>query len=337
MTAAMGKTGALPPSMPARPAPIPWSQEQLVDYLFDGWEEEHGIAEGPMAPVVNHLYDQSEDDNLAIAAYLESLTGRPGDPARGERIVRDPDKATCLICHAIPIEGARPCASTSRPASCPRSARCRSTASAPRTWPRGSTRPARTGPLSGILFFSLTSTLTAAERAKLVLHVGSAPFALSDANEPTSFHTYQWLNSGLDWSSETSVTLRLRTANNAPEFTSSATLSIVENNHAVTVVAVDNDSDDDITGYEIVGGADEGFFSDVNNGVLSFDEDPNFEDPQDQGGNNTYEVTVEATSGTGTREMTATQTITVTVRTRTRNWTSRPSRRWRRSRARPRA
>jgi len=41
-------------------------------------------------------------ENLAIP---ESLTGRPGDPARGERIVRDPDKATCLICHAMPIEG----------------------------------------------------------------------------------------------------------------------------------------------------------------------------------------------------------------------------------------
>ena len=41
-------------------------------------------------------------ENHAIA---ESLTGRPGDPARGERIVRDPDKATCLICHALPIEG----------------------------------------------------------------------------------------------------------------------------------------------------------------------------------------------------------------------------------------
>ena len=38
-------------------------------------------------------------------AIHESLTGRPGDPARGARIVRDPDKATCLICHAIPIEG----------------------------------------------------------------------------------------------------------------------------------------------------------------------------------------------------------------------------------------
>ena len=54
------------------PTPIPWSQEQLVDYLFDGWEEQHGIAAGPMAPVVNHLYDQSEDDVFALAAYFAS-------------------------------------------------------------------------------------------------------------------------------------------------------------------------------------------------------------------------------------------------------------------------
>ena len=53
-------------------SPIPWGQIELVNYLFDGWDEEHGIAAGPMAPVVNHLYDQSEDDIFAIAAYFES-------------------------------------------------------------------------------------------------------------------------------------------------------------------------------------------------------------------------------------------------------------------------
>ena len=51
---------------------MPWSQEQLVDFLFDGWEEDYGIAAGPVAPVVNHLYDQSEDDVFAIAAYFAS-------------------------------------------------------------------------------------------------------------------------------------------------------------------------------------------------------------------------------------------------------------------------
>ena len=59
------------------PVPIPWSQIQLVNYLFDGWDEDHGIAAGPMTPIVNHLYDQSEDDVFAIAAYFESLQRPP--------------------------------------------------------------------------------------------------------------------------------------------------------------------------------------------------------------------------------------------------------------------
>ena len=102
--------------------------------------------------------------------------------------------------------------------------------------------------------------------------------------------------------------------NNPPVFTSSASLSVEENTYSATVVAVDNDTDDDITDYAITGGTDEGFFEDVTSaGVLTFEETPNFEDPEDSGTDNTYVVTVEATSGTGTREMTATQTITVTV------------------------
>ena len=104
------------------------------------------------------------------------------------------------------------------------------------------------------------------------------------------------------------------TGNNAPVFTSSASLSVEENTDFATVVAVDNDADDDITGYAINGGTDQAFFSEVTSaGVLTFNEAPNFEDPKDSGTDNTYVVTVEATSGTGTREMTATQTITVTV------------------------
>lgn len=36
-------------------------------------------------------------------AELEPLTAMPGDPVRGRAIVRDPGKASCLICHAMPI------------------------------------------------------------------------------------------------------------------------------------------------------------------------------------------------------------------------------------------
>ena len=102
--------------------------------------------------------------------------------------------------------------------------------------------------------------------------------------------------------------------NNPPVFTSSASLSVEENTSVATVVAVDNDTDDDITGYAFTGGTDQAFFDNVTTaGQLWFKDPPNFEDPKDSGTDNTYVVTVEATSGTGTREMTATQTITVTV------------------------
>ena len=78
--------------------------------------------------------------------------------------------------------------------------------------------------------------------------------------------------------------------------------------------ATDGDSEDDITGYAITGGADQGFFSVVPaTGVLTFESAPNFEDAQDADTDNEYEVTVQATSGTDTRVKTATQTITVTV------------------------
>ena len=101
----------------------------------------------------------------------------------------------------------------------------------------------------------------------------------------------------------------------APVFTSSAAFSADENATAAgTVEASDRDTEDDVTGYAITGGADQALFSiDSTSGALAFTTAPDFEDPQDQGADNAYEVTVQATSGTGTREKTATQTIAVTV------------------------
>ncbi|WP_420635077.1 Calx-beta domain-containing protein [Candidatus Palauibacter sp.] len=104
-------------------------------------------------------------------------------------------------------------------------------------------------------------------------------------------------------------------ANAAPSFSSDAAFDAAENQTAAgTVAAADSDADDDITGYAITGGADQALFEiGATTGELTFKMAPNFEDPQDAGTDNTYEVTVQATSGTGTRVMTATQTITVTV------------------------
>ncbi len=103
--------------------------------------------------------------------------------------------------------------------------------------------------------------------------------------------------------------------NDAPRFTS-ATKSIPENSTSVPdkVEAVDGDSQDSVTGYDIVDGADQGQFLPISStGDLTFKTAPDHENPQDANGDNVYEVVVEATSGAGGREKTAEQTITVRV------------------------
>ena len=102
--------------------------------------------------------------------------------------------------------------------------------------------------------------------------------------------------------------------NEAPTFSSAATLSMAENETTVgTVTATDADPSDSITGYAISGGADQGKFSIDTNGALTFQSAPNYEDPTDTDTDNAYAVEVTATSGTSGRELTATQAITVTV------------------------
>jgi mono/diheme cytochrome c family protein len=51
----------------------PWSKVELVVYLMDGWHAKHGMAAGPMTPVVDALHKQNEIDVFAIAAYVGTL------------------------------------------------------------------------------------------------------------------------------------------------------------------------------------------------------------------------------------------------------------------------
>ena len=67
------------------PTAVPWTEEALVNYLFDGWEEMHGIAAGPMRVVVGHTSALSEEDVAAIANYLIWLQrDRPDDDGFSE-------------------------------------------------------------------------------------------------------------------------------------------------------------------------------------------------------------------------------------------------------------
>jgi mono/diheme cytochrome c family protein len=51
----------------------PWTKTELVLYLMDGWHAKHGMAAGPMTPVVDALHKQNEIDVFAIAAYVGTL------------------------------------------------------------------------------------------------------------------------------------------------------------------------------------------------------------------------------------------------------------------------
>jgi len=105
-------------------------------------------------------------------------------------------------------------------------------------------------------------------------------------------------------------------ANHAPTVTSNgggatASINIAENTAAVTTVTgTDADAGQALT-YSIAGGADAARFTiNSNTGQLSFVSAPNYEAPTDSGGNNVYDVTVQASDGHGGTD---TQAIAVRV------------------------
>jgi nicotinate dehydrogenase subunit B len=118
-----------PPLTSLSHAPIPWSEDELFAYLRSGESRFHGVAAGPMAPVVKELAslpaqdiramavylssfsDQaiSKPDQDALAARLESVTGTRvvSASAMGARLY----EGACAVCHQVggaPLFGSRP-------------------------------------------------------------------------------------------------------------------------------------------------------------------------------------------------------------------------------------
>jgi mono/diheme cytochrome c family protein len=61
----------------ASQSPVPWDVAALDFYLRNGWHPSHGVAGGPMAPVVESLAGVPERDVRAIANYVVSGMGPP--------------------------------------------------------------------------------------------------------------------------------------------------------------------------------------------------------------------------------------------------------------------
>jgi Ca2+-binding RTX toxin-like protein len=89
-----------------------------------------------------------------------------------------------------------------------------------------------------------------------------------------------------------------------------AAVSVAENQTRVTTVSA-SDGDGDTPTFAITGGSDQAKFSiDPNTGVLSFISAPDFENPTDSDGNNSYVVEVTVNDGKGGSDI---QTLTVSV------------------------
>jgi mono/diheme cytochrome c family protein len=64
-----------PALLAASPARVPWTADALFAYLRHGFDARHGLAAGPMAPVVEGLASVPDADVRAMATYLASLPG----------------------------------------------------------------------------------------------------------------------------------------------------------------------------------------------------------------------------------------------------------------------
>jgi nicotinate dehydrogenase subunit B len=115
-----------PPLTSLSHAPVPWSEDELFAYLRTGFSRFHGVAAGPMTPVVQDLKALPDEDIRAMAVYLASFNEPKGDP---EALAAELERATttrivavspfgqrfyegaCAVCHAVggpPLFGSRP-------------------------------------------------------------------------------------------------------------------------------------------------------------------------------------------------------------------------------------
>jgi nicotinate dehydrogenase subunit B len=119
-----------PPLNAMSRSPVPWSEDDFFSYLRTGFSAAHGVAAGPMAPVVQSLAEVPDQDVRAMAVYLASLNPAAASdadraaavnalestadrtttvfPANGERIF----EGACAVCHetknVAPLFGVRP-------------------------------------------------------------------------------------------------------------------------------------------------------------------------------------------------------------------------------------
>ena len=118
-----------PPLTSLSHAPIPWSEDELFTYLRTGESRFHGVAAGPMAPVVKELANLPDQDIRAMAVYLSSFNDKAISQSDQDALAARLESATatravaasaigarlyqgaCAVCHQVggaPLFGSRP-------------------------------------------------------------------------------------------------------------------------------------------------------------------------------------------------------------------------------------
>ncbi len=139
--------------------------------------------------------------------------------------------------------------------------------------------------------------------------------APGDANLDNSYQILVRAISGGKWDDQ-NITVKVTDADEfAPEITSnggsvSASIDIDENTTAVTTVTATDQDPSATFSFSIASGVDAALFDiDEDSGELSFKTAPDFENPQDAGADNVYDVTVKVSGGANSD----TQDLTITV------------------------
>ena len=113
-------------------APIPWSEDELYAYLRTGESRLHGVAAGPMAPVVKELAALPDSDIRAMAVYLASFNETAMDQ-RGAASARRADWKPRPARARRPPPASAP-GSTRAPARCATRSAARRCSAAGRRW-----------------------------------------------------------------------------------------------------------------------------------------------------------------------------------------------------------
>ena len=118
-----------------------------------------------------------------------------------------------------------------------------------------------------------------------------------------------------DNSTNHDVTITVTNVNdNTPSFTSATSVSVAENQPVDSVVytAMATDADGDVLSYSLSGTDAALFTINAATGVVSFNEAPDVENPDDANGDNVYDIVVTASDGTTANDIDQAVAITVT-------------------------